>query len=209
MKKAFDFRDFSRVEVGGAFEVELVYADSFGIVVDAPENLFPHIRIHREGETLRIDYAWHFFDLVRRVSIPRARVTMPDLRVLHLHGASRGTVAGFSSAEDFRLKLAGASSLSGTLSTGNANISVSGASRLTLEGDATNMVLEASGASNAALGEFRVGSAQVVLSGASHGVVQTDGRLGVNLSGASSLRYAGTPTMGDVSITGASSLARV
>ena len=206
MKKAFNFSDFNRVEVGGAFEAELVSADSFGIVVDAPENLFPHIKIHQEGETLLIDYTWHFFDLVRRVSVPRARVTMPKLRVLHLHGASRGTVTGFSSADDFRLKLAGASSLSGSISTGNANISVTGASRLTLEGDATNLVLEASGASNAALGEFRVGNAQVILSGASHGVVQTDGRLGVNLSGASSLRYAGAPTMGEVSITGASNL---
>ena len=51
-------------------------------------------------------------------------------------------------------------------------------------------------------------NADIELSGASNGTVNLDGTLNADLSGASHLYYAGEPTLGDIDISGASSISR-
>jgi hypothetical protein len=56
------------------------------------------------------------------------------------------------------------------------------------------------------LAEFPAQDAAVEASGASHVTVQPAGRLDVEASGASHVDYIGTPTLGRVQTTGASSI---
>jgi hypothetical protein len=70
------------------------------------------------------------------------------------------------------------------------------------------MVADVSGASRLNLGDFKVNDADVTLSGASSGTVNTGGRLDANLSGASKLSYIGEPTVGDINTSGASTLSK-
>jgi len=39
----FNFSDFTRVEVGSAFEVEIVQSDSYRVSITADDNLFDYI----------------------------------------------------------------------------------------------------------------------------------------------------------------------
>ena len=56
------------------------------------------------------------------------------------------------------------------------------------------------------MADFTVNNADVSLSGASDGTINLSGRLDADLSGASRLEYIGEPTLGDMNITGASTL---
>jgi hypothetical protein len=123
-----------------------------------------------------------------------------------LSGATRTTVGGFNSGDRMDAVISGASQLAGELETGDVRIEVSGASRVTLSGAGRKMVLEASGASQAALANFAVAEASVKVSGASKATVNVSGRLDADVSGASTLRYAGNPTMGSVNSSGASTI---
>jgi hypothetical protein len=223
ISKEMDFSDFTRVEVGSAFEVEIIQADSYHVSVTADDNLFDYITVAKEGDTLKIalkpSYSYDFLTL-------RARVTMPNLYALDLSGATKGTVSGFDSSADLALDLSGASSLAmsdmsaldisleasgasrvtGSIAAGDAEFDVSGASTVTLAGSANDIDIEASGASHVGLGDFPVNNAEVKLSGASRATVNLSGRLDVDLSGASNLSYIGEPTMGDISISGASTI---
>jgi len=53
-----------------------------------------------------------------------------------------------------------------------------------------------------------VGNANIILSGASDGTINLDGRLDADLSGASTLEYIGEPTLGSLDISGASNLTK-
>ena len=75
-----------------------------------------------------------------------------------------------------------------------------------MQGSANDIVIDASGASRAELAAFPVNNADVKLSGASRGTVNMDGRLDVDLSGASKLDYLGNPTLGTFNVSGASTL---
>ena len=47
----FNFGDFTRVEVGHAFEVEVVQSDSYSVSITADDNLFKNLKVSKEGET--------------------------------------------------------------------------------------------------------------------------------------------------------------
>jgi len=96
--------------------------------------------------------------------------------------------------------------VSGALEMRNGDLNLSGASQLTLDGSAGNLELEASGASKLELAAFSLNDVDLVLSGASQGAVNLSGRLDLDLSGASILYYQGTPQLGRVDISGASTL---
>ena len=220
----FDFSDFTRVEVGSAFEVEITQSSSYSVSITADDNLFDFVQVSTDGKTLKIRLKSGYNYLS---TTTRAKITMPELYGLGLSGAAKGVVIGFNSSGDFELGLSGASSLnmsdmsSGDIriglsgasrvtgditASGDAQFNLSGASKLELIGSANDVLIRASGASSLELAEFPADNIDVSLSGASNATVNLDGRLDAGLSGASNLRYIGEPTIGNLDISGGSGL---
>jgi len=203
----FNYSDFTRVEVGNAFEVEVVQSDSFNITITADDNISDYINVSKSGDTLRI---WLRSGYHYRNYTAIAEITMPELYRLELSGATSGTIVGFSSAHDFilelsgassisindmtagniRFDLSGASSLTGSITAdGNARLDLSGASSVTLSGSANDLDADASGASHLGLDNFPVHNASIGLSGASGGTINLDGTLNADLSGDGFLNF--------------------
>lgn len=223
-----EFTDFTSVDVGGPFAVEIIQSNSFNITISADGNYLDYIAVSKEGETLKIYLNPHhpFTDFTVKVRTFKAKITMPALHGLHLSGATKGTVTGFKSSDDFSLDVSGASSLNmNEIEVGNARFEISGASKVTgsikasdvkfevtgaskveLKGSTNNIVLNASGASNLNLVDFPLNNANVNLSGASEATTNVKEKLDVILSGASKLYFIGNPTMGNISISGASTI---
>jgi hypothetical protein len=222
--REFNYSDFTRVEVGNAFEVEVIQSDSFSITITSDDNIFEYLNVAKSGETLRI-WLKSGYRYTSCTSI--AEITMPELHRLELSGATSGTIVGFSSAHDFILELSGASSLDinnmaagdirfnisgasnvtgSVTASGNAALDLSGASSVTLSGSANDLNADASGASHLGLDDFPVNNASIELSGASSGTVNLYGTMDADLSGASHLYYIGEPTLGDIDISGGSSI---
>jgi len=223
----FEFSDFSRVEVGSAFQVKIVQADSYRVSVTADDNLFKYIQVSKQGETLKVGLK--LMPLRPLFTTLRAEISMPRIYDLDLSGATRGTVSGFSSTENLDIEVSGASSLNlaemsagnvefelsgaskarGDIKAGgNARLDLSGASSIQLQGSAGDLVIDASGACLVELDNFPVDNVDVKLSGASGATVNLDGRLDADLSGASRLSYIGVPTMGDIHMSGGSTVSK-
>lgn len=226
MTKEFNIEGFTKVDVGGAFDVQVVKGESFGVNVMADD--FAHIRVERVNDTL----------IIKRQGIewfapfhiqPKARISMPALTDFTLSGASKAKIKDFNSTNSLGIKVSGAShleainisggslnaeisgaaSLTGDIKVkGDANFEVSGASKLNLIGDANNIKVKVTGASKIELNKFATQDADVEISGASNGSINLNGKMNANVSGASNLYWEGTPIMGDIQISGASNLRR-
>jgi hypothetical protein len=224
--KEFNLNGFTSVEVGGAFEVEIVRSDSFSVNVTAED--FTHIRVENINGAL----------IIRRQGIewfapfhgrPRVAIMMPALSGVTLSGASKGKVLNFDAAGELRMEVTGAShlevrglssrsldfevtgasTLTGEIKAGeDAKFRISGASTLELVGAANNIKLKASGASRMELTQFSIQNADVEISGASNVTLSLNGKLNANVSGASNLYWLGSPIMGDIQTSGASNLRR-
>jgi len=129
----YTFREFTSVEISSAFEFDISQSSSYGVSITADDNVLEHIRVSKEGKTLKIG--------LKTISIRwpvtlKVEITMPQLRDLILSGATRGTVSGFSSTGNLDVGVSGASSLDLVdISAGDVKFDVSGASKVT--GDIT------------------------------------------------------------------------
>jgi hypothetical protein len=220
--RKFDITDFESVEVDCAFIFEIIAGKTFSVAVTANESLFDSINVAKSGDTLRISLKPVRF---RARPVLEARVVMPILKKLRQSAATRGAVAGFRSNDTFdlflsgassidldiesndaRLEISGASSISGNLRSRKVDILLSGASRGRLGGRCQNLSLSAWGAAEIDLSDFLTEDGTIYLKGASQATVNINGRLDVDLTGASRLEYVGNPSLSDISLSGASIL---
>ncbi len=218
----YDFTDFTGIDAGHAFEVEIIPSDNYSVSITAGENAFDNINVYKNGSTLVVDVDNWF--IVWFIS-PKLTVTMPVLTELELSGASKGTAIGFRSPHDVKLHLSGASELnmdmetgdffaelsgaskiSGRLIAASTHVELSGASSISLVGSGGNISLDGSGASIADMADFVVDNAYVDFSGASRASLDINGRLDVDLSGASLVEYKGNPSLGEIDLSGSSSI---
>jgi len=180
------FTDFTIIEVGWGFEVDIDQSDSYSINITADDNMFDYIETSKTGNTLKIGLKLGY---IYQNTTLKAEITMPDLYEATFSGGARGTVEGFTSSHDFA-------------------ISLSGGCNISLEGAANDLTISASGGSHLSLRDFPVHDTTVNLSGGSHATINLDGRLDGNLSGGSHLTYLGNPTTIDVNASGGSTVER-
>jgi hypothetical protein len=138
----------------------------------------------------------------------KARITMPDIYELDLSGGSRASITGFSSSHDLKLGLSGGSRITGDITAGDADLDLSGGSQVDLIGSADDLKVDGSGGSQLDLESFRVNNADMNLSGGGRATVNVTGTLDVNLSGGSKVEYIGEPTLGDVDLSGDSTVSK-
>jgi hypothetical protein len=222
--QSYDYTDFTGIEIGNAFQLDVVPAASYNISITAGKNILERLHVSKSGGTIkitldswRVGWWWN--------SNPKVSITMPVLTSLKLSGASDGNVLGFKSSQDFRLDLSGAShldmdmeigdftseisgasSVAGHLTATDSDIDISGASHMNLTGSGGDIKVHCSGASTIDFTYFTADNADIEFTGASHGTIDVRGTLDVDLSGASSLDYLGDPTLGRRDVSGASEL---
>jgi len=198
---------FDKVDASHAFQVDISQGDAFSVVIRIDDNLVQYLEVVKRGSTLNIGLKPGRSYNIRNATM-QAEVTMPELTGLELSGASDGTIAGFKSAKGLDVDLSGASSLRGDIEAGDARFDVSGASEVNLRGSAEDVVIDASGASEVDLSAFPVADANVEASGGSDAAVKPSGRLDADASGGSHVYYLGSPTLGKIDTSGASSVER-
>jgi len=203
--KTFDFSDFTGVKAESGFQVELTKSSTFSIEITADDNVLEDIEVDKSGDTLRIRPQRN--RIYRSVTF-RANITMPDLYKIDLSGGSRASITGFNSSHDLSVGLSGGSAVTGDITAGDADLNLSGGSQVALSGAADNLDVNGSGGSHLELEDFSVNNADVNLSGGGRATVNVNGTLDVNLSGGSRVTYIGEPTMGDIDLSGDSTISK-
>ncbi len=225
--REYPLRGFSEVEVSTAIDFEITQASDYSVKASGDEKLIERLKADVSDQTLRVgfDSGFSLFGGLRSNGGLKVTITMPQLRRLAASGACMGIAKGFKSPDDFDMQLSGASEaeidveagktaatvsgagrLTGTLKARETELKLSGASRCDLSGTGGDTRLDLSGASRADLSRFRAQDVQADLSGASRANIAIDGKLNADLSGASSLEYAGNVVLGKTSTTGASKI---
>jgi len=224
INRELDLSDFSNVEVDCYFRVEIVQAEGYRVSLTGSERLLDSLDVatSSSGRTLKMSVKPQNF-LTHPVLF--ARIEMPRLHKLRLAAGATCSVSGFTLDNTFdvnlsgnsglevdvtavsgRVEVSGASRLRGHLEVEGAEFVLSGASRVILTGSSGKTSLSAWGFSRLDMADFTLGDTSVHLSAASQAAVNVNGRLDIDLSGGSRLTYTGSPQMGDVRVTGASTL---
>jgi hypothetical protein len=184
--KEEQFSDFTEVDVGSGFTVEISESSSYDVIVTADDNVMDYIEISKSGDTLKVGVSWgiSFSSVTLKILI-----TMPEISKIELSGGVQGKI------EDF-------------ITTNQLSIDLSGGSQLTGQGSAIELSVDASGGSQLNFREYSVQDANIELSGGSQATIDLDGILNAELSGGSQLYYYGDPTLGEIETSSGSQITK-
>ena len=205
--QTYSYSNFTALSVGSALKVEVTQSSAYGVSITGDQRTLDQIEVSQNGDILTIAARP---GMTTDFHGAQVRITMPRLGSVSLSGATSGTAQGFDGGDGpLAVTLTGASSLEMTsVRAGNVTLDVSGASSFTATGSANVLVSTVSGASDLNLMGLTVEDTSMNLGGASHAAIDVNGRLDASVSGASSLQYRGSPTLGDITTSGASSVTK-
>jgi len=179
-----DVADFEKLDVSGVFEVEISRGDTYSVEVIADDNLMPFIRTELDGETLSI----YTDSKISKNSQLRVVITAPNIREVKATGVSK-----------IMLKDVKNDALA---------LDASGASKITVSGSTSSLTVETSGASKVLSSGLISKEAVVEASGASSADINVSESLNAQASGASHIRYVGSPGTLDVDRSGAATISQ-
>ncbi|MBA2493293.1 MAG: DUF2807 domain-containing protein [Acidobacteria bacterium] len=173
---------FSKIDAGGAVNVEVTAQKDFDVVVEADDNLLQYIKTEVSGETLKI-FSEGRISSKTKVNV---KISMPELTDLDISGASNAVVAN--------------------IRTDSLQLEASGASKIKIDGVVKSVQADASGASKIDAESLQAENADVDSSGASSVTVSPLNDLNADATGASSVYYTGEPKNVKQNSSGASSV---
>jgi hypothetical protein len=194
---------FNRLQASSGFQVEVIVGEREAVTVEVDDNLTDRLDVGVSGGTLRLGLRGG--DGVSDATL-RARVTARRLSRIGASGAAAVRVTGDLAGPALEVELSGAGTLDAAVKLERAELGASGASELRLRGSAGTVSATASGASRLALDELEAGRATVELSGASQARVWATESISATASGASQLRFKGSPRFERRSAAGGSSI---
>lgn len=200
--KTFNVSNFDQLELGSAFIIE-VHPGKFRVEVEGQESDIDDLEAKVTNGSLKIRYTQSGRNMNRkRVQV---RISMPALKGIHFSGASRSTVTGFGSENQMIVDISGASQATIEAKAKTLDVDVSGASNVSITGNAQKFQGKISGASSFKAEGLEVSQAEVNVSGASAAYLYVKEKLSADASGASRVRYRGSPSV-NANTSGASSV---
>lgn len=199
---------YTELVVEDAFDVTVSEAVSQA-VVKAGENDMSKVRVELDGTKLKIHlkgWATSYGDL--DVTLPYN----PNLKSVHLSGASDFRSTYVISNQNVALNLSGASKLYCIVEADQLDLTMSGSSMATIDGAAGSVNMNISGSSDlikkiAGNRYYLVcDKCKCYLSGSSEAYIHCDGSITGSVSGSSSLHYTGNATTTGCSTSGSSKI---
>lgn len=202
IKETRQVSNFSSIDVGGAFEIELVKSNEEKIVIETDENIMPFIKIDVSGGELEIDNT----EDINNPTELKLTIYYKSLKGLDISGAATLFSSDVLIAANLEMDCSGASEITLKLKVGNLEADFSGASKIELEGIAKSVEMDLSGASVLRAFGLEINTLELEASGAAVVKVLVLDTFSLNASGASSVRYKGSPSIDLKDISGASSV---
>jgi phage shock protein PspC (stress-responsive transcriptional regulator) len=208
-KRLNDPSGFTEVEVHGALRVAVRQGSSYQVEAAGRTEDLDELRLDTSGDRLVVRQRGSFLSGFAGSKHPiLVVITMPQLDQLKLSGACQSDVSGFSEA-NLALDISGASTARLDVRVPRLELDMSGACSAELSGSADDLRIDGTGVCQVSGLNLQTQRATIDLGGMSQARVRTSEQLTVDLSGSSSVRYAGRPGRIEKDLSGSSSLEQV
>jgi len=181
--------NFTGIDAGGSFEVEVKNGPSTEITVEADDNIIKDIETEVAGNTLNIKLKNGFSFSNGHFKV---FVTAPNINTLKSSGAATINIKNVVKNDDkITLEASGASSINGEINSPETSVDASGAAGVHVTGRTQKYAVEASGSSNVKTVGLMSETTKVNSSGAASVGVYSSISITVDASGASNVQYSG------------------
>ena len=180
----YEVNDFTAIDVGAAFKVNLILAEAPMVRIETDENLHEQITVTVRGGKLTIGS--------KGISNPTkldVQIFYTNLTAVDISGAANLTASNTIDAKEFLMDISGAAKASLAVEVEQLITNISGAARATLEGSANTHITEVSGAGNLMAVNLVTDITRAKVSGAGKAKVTATSKIDSDVSGAGKLEY--------------------
>lgn len=197
--------NFSKIKVEDGFQVEIVKGNSYNVAVEAPEGFQDYIYtdVSNDGVlSIILDSRYN----PNEVSHKRVLIYMPNLSSITTRGRSEVFTTGIFYSPSFTIDADDGCYVETNVSTDEMNVIASGGSDVKISGEAFALFADQlSGGSRLLAFRLRTIQSNLNLSGGSEAQVTVLENLRVKASGASTVKFAGNPSITE-NLTGGSQI---
>ena len=164
--KQFEVKDFTQINISGAYVVKIQQGAVFKVTADGRESDVEKLTVKTENGVLRVQNQanTNLMGNSRRIGLT---ITLPTLKAINLAGAMVARVEGFSNIAKLDVDIAGSSKVFFNINVQELDLSVSGNSKLFLQGKAVTFNADLAGACSLDATALKVENADVSASGMS------------------------------------------
>lgn len=207
--RTFNLRDFDRLDIGSAFEIDVQQGDTYKVTVSGDPDDVEEVEAQVSGDELEISYKrdlqiWDWDFDRKRV---RVEITMPELAGVTFSGASESEVRGFTNANEVDIQVTSAAKSVIELNADRISIHVNSAADVELRGKARQLQAEVSSAARLRAFDLETEEAEVDASSSALAQVHATRQLNAEASSAGRVRYQGNPNV-DSNVSSAGSVSR-
>lgn len=205
LKETRKVPSFDGIDVSGAFEIILKQGTIEEVIVEADANLLPLIRTEVAGSTLVIETK----KPVHHVTVMKVFVTVKDLKRIDVSGAVDVRTDGLITVPELSIDASGATDSKLDIAVQKLKLDCSGASKIKFSGTATDVEMDLSGASDIFGYDMLSETYDIDISGAGNAQISVSKKIRAEISGAGTVKYKGSPSEVDQSVSGAGSIKKV
>ena len=169
--RKFDLKDFSGVEIGGIFEVDILRGDEYNITVYGREEQVDLTEVLLDGDRIRVEYKGDVPDLDNlRFQRIKAKVVLPELAYLQLSDAAKAYIRGFDQDQMY-LDLKDAAYASADVDIKDIEITMEGTAELEIKGEGEELEATLKSVSKLDAYNYKVNHAEIKARGFSQAKV--------------------------------------
>jgi len=205
IKETRELSNFTSIDIGSAFEIELIKSNESKIIIETDDNIMPYIKTNVHAKELDVR---HDVDISNSTKMSLT-IYYRELNELDISGAAELYSSDVLTTRYLKLDFSGAAEVSLKLDVQSIEAEISGASNADLEGKAQDAEIEVSGAAVLRAYGLELHFLDLEASGASSVKVLVLDKFIIDASGAATVRYKGTPTLDLDDISGAASFKKM
>ena len=197
---------FTSIELAAPIDVE-VRPGKFGATLEMDSEIARRLTTEVRGDTLRISLdGWN----VHIQGKPRIKVTMPELRTVHIQGSGDVDIAGFKDQGKVELRISGSGDVKFAGTCTGLDVRIEGSGDVVLaEGQAGSLQARIQGSGNIKGRDFKAKNVSVAIEGSGDADIRVaGGALNLAVNGSGDIRWTGEASTVSTATHGSGSIAK-
>lgn len=195
---------YSKINVSGSIDVELVEGKEGDIILQAEENLIEYIEVYCKNNTLTLKIRNNTY----LKNIKQIKVQVPIEEISHISLAGSSTITGRNLLEmnELDINVAGSGEMSINVNVQNLDLNIVGSGNLSITGSAENCFINVAGSGDLNGENLVSNHVNVKVAGSGQSVFECNNTLKAYVVGSGSVKYTGNPEILESKILGSGSI---
>ncbi|HUM13146.1 MAG TPA: head GIN domain-containing protein [Myxococcaceae bacterium] len=197
---------FTRIDLMAPVDLE-VRPGKFGASLEMDSEVARHLTTEVQGDTLRIAFDGRNLNVHSK---QRIKVTLPELRGVHIQGSGDADIAGFKDQEKVEIRISGSGDVKFAGTAGGLAVWIEGSGDVLLAGgQAGSLQARIQGSGNLKATEFKAKNVSVAIDGSGDADVRVaGGALSLSVNGSGDIRWTGEASAVSTATHGSGSIAK-